>query len=329
MRPWQMAVGCASRLESETMSSELEVNEEIFDATEPVLGTSSIRRSKMIGELVAALAKAQGEFGQATKDSDNPYYSSKYADLAAVIGAVRPALSKNGIAVIQIPYADLQRQVGAVTIGFYHGEQFIEFDVEAPATGKAKDGKDKFDVQTLGACWTYLRRYGLQGAACLASEDDDGNSLQNENKPIPTRKLNPRPTTTRESAQQVEQRATVSPVAAEPQAGNVAFIPPNGLTCTVKSVRELSAEKLADIAKRKGRAWLTVEFLGQHNGVSEASCFDTKYWDLLKSSVGLECHFQIAERDKDGRHYINIDDVVYVDGVEHVDGKPVVQGEYQ
>ena len=39
--------------------------------------------------------------------------------------------------------------------------------------------------------------------------------------------------------------------------------------------------------------------------------------------MGLECHFIIKERDNNDRHYINIDDVRFVDGVEYQDGKPV------
>ena len=347
------------QLEGSLAVEPVQIDEEIFNTPEPPVMTSNIRRSPVIGALVAALAKAQGEFGQATKDSANPYYSSKYADLAAVIGAVRPALSKNGIAILQIPCADLQRQVGIVTIGFYHGEQFLEFDLEAPATGKAKDGRDRFDVQTLGACWTYLRRYGLQGATCLASEDDDGNSLMGpENKPLPQRQQTrpnppqpapaqapargttntspegvishpenaPRPTTTQQSAQQATQRAATSPAAAQPQGAQLKFIPPNGLTCVVKRAYELSPEKLAEVAKNRTRPWLTVEFLGEHNGANDMYCFDTKYWDLIKSSVGLECHFQIKEDDKDGQHYIKVVDVIYVDGQEYVEGKPVSEG---
>jgi hypothetical protein len=44
---------------------------------------------------------------------------------------------------------------------------------------------------------------------------------------------------------------------------------------------------------------------------------------LLKESVGLECHFQIKEADKNGAHFVNIVDVIYVDGQEYIEGKPV------
>jgi hypothetical protein len=113
------------------------------------------------------------------------------------------------------------------------------------------------------------------------------------------------------------------------------FIPPNGLTAVIKGVKEIEAlaAKPADgdiPAMKAIRGRLIVTFLGQHNGVSEASCFDTKFWPALKESVGLECHFQIAEKDANGKHYLNIEDLIYVAGEEYVDGKPVqVQGEQQ
>lgn len=138
-----------------------------------------MERSEQIGELVTALAKAQLEFTFASKDSTNPAFNSKYADLAANIIAVRPALSKHGIALMQFDASDIERQTAAVTTSIHHGEQWISVTVEAPATGQKG-----FNVQSLGACWTYLRRYTLQALCGLASDDDDGNSLAVENKPI-------------------------------------------------------------------------------------------------------------------------------------------------
>ena len=51
--------------------------------------------------ITAALASAQSEMGKALKDSQNPHFKSKYADLASVCAACMPALNANGIAVIQ------------------------------------------------------------------------------------------------------------------------------------------------------------------------------------------------------------------------------------
>ncbi len=138
-----------------------------------------MERSPEVGELIAALAKAQAEFTFAAKDSTNPAFNSKYADLAANLIAVRPALSKHGIAVLQFDESDVERQTASVTTSLHFANQWISCTAEAPATGQKG-----FNVQSLGACWTYLRRYTLQALCGLASDDDDGNSLAVENKPV-------------------------------------------------------------------------------------------------------------------------------------------------
>jgi len=138
-----------------------------------------------------------------------------------------------------------------------------------------------------------------------------------------------KPTSTQQSAQQVTQRAEAPQQAAQPQAGAVKFIPPNGLTVTVRSVQVPNEEKLAELKERKIKPSALVTFLGTHAGCDIASCFDTKFWLLLKECIGLECHFQIKEADKNDRHFINIVDVVYVDGCEYKDAKPVIAGEIE
>ena len=44
-----------------------------------------------------ALCAAQAEMSAARKNADNPHYKSKYADLAEVVSAAKPALTKHGI----------------------------------------------------------------------------------------------------------------------------------------------------------------------------------------------------------------------------------------
>jgi len=127
---------------------------------------------------MGALAKAQAEFTFAAKDSKNPAFGSSYADLASNIAAVRPALSKHGIAFLQFDESDVERQTASVTTSLHFAEQWISIMAEAPAVGLKG-----FNVQSLGAAWTYLRRYTLQALCGLASDDDDGNSLAIENAP--------------------------------------------------------------------------------------------------------------------------------------------------
>jgi hypothetical protein len=143
-----------------------------------------MERSETIGELISALAKAQADFTPALKQTNNSAFGSKYADLAANIDAVRPALNKHGIALMQFPDVDLEHQTVSVMTSLHHGEQFISQRFEAPAVGR-----QGFNVQSIGAATTYLRRYGLQALCGLASEDDDGNSVATETAPISKAKI--------------------------------------------------------------------------------------------------------------------------------------------
>jgi len=121
----------------------------------------------MTNSIAAALAKAQAEMGKAIKDSVNPAFRSKYADLGSVMDACLPALNKNGIAVIQpIVSDDFGRFVKTVLI--HESGETLECSVPL-IVGKQ-------DMQGLGSAITYGRRYGLMSMAGIAPEDDDGNA---------------------------------------------------------------------------------------------------------------------------------------------------------
>ena len=58
-------------------------------------------QSESIAALAAALSKAQADITGALKDSSNPFFKSKYADLASCWDACRKQLAANGLCVIQ------------------------------------------------------------------------------------------------------------------------------------------------------------------------------------------------------------------------------------
>ena len=123
--------------------------------------------SDNVAELAAALALAQGEVENAHKNSANPHFRSKYADLAEIINTVRPVFAKHGLAVIQSPsYAD--GLVSVTTLLTHKSGQWIKDMASAPAS--------KLDAQGVGSAVTYLRRYSLAAFAGIAQEDDDGNA---------------------------------------------------------------------------------------------------------------------------------------------------------
>lgn len=124
--------------------------------------------SEQIHELAAALAKAQGAMGGAKKDSQNPHFKSKYADLASIWEACRGPLSTNGLSVVQSPrlvIVEGQTWVELTTHLLHSSGQWMADTAAAPLP--------KPDAQGVGSVVTYLRRYALAAVAGIAPEDDD------------------------------------------------------------------------------------------------------------------------------------------------------------
>jgi hypothetical protein len=131
-----------------------------------------MQTSEHINELAAALAKAQGQIQGAVKDSTNPAFKSRYADLASVWDACRVALSANGLAVVQGP-ALADRGVGVTTRLLHSSGQWAESTLILPM--------DKATAQGAGSAITYARRYSLAAMVGVApDDDDDGNAASQQ-----------------------------------------------------------------------------------------------------------------------------------------------------
>jgi ERF superfamily len=131
---------------------------------------SNFRCSQNIEAISEALVNAQMKFGAAVKDSNNPAYKSKYADLNSVLDAVRGPLNEQGIAILQP--ASLDGQMVTVTTRLQHKSgQYYESSLTLPAVQR-----ERFDAQSVGSAITYGRRYGLNSMTGLGAQDDDGNS---------------------------------------------------------------------------------------------------------------------------------------------------------
>ena len=107
----------------------------------------------------------------ASKDSKNPHFKSSYASLEAVISAANEA-TQFGICFTQEIDFEFNGDAGmtfvrTVLIHAPSGEQRTS---RTPIRSK-----DPADPQKMGSGITYAKRYGLQSALGLPSEDDDGN----------------------------------------------------------------------------------------------------------------------------------------------------------
>lgn len=125
--------------------------------------------SPALNEIAAALAKAQAAMQNPVADQDNPYFKSKYADLAQVLDVCKGPLNSNGIAIWQ----------GMVSAGGVPGVRTMLLHVSGQwiANTCFCEPKDK-GPQAMGSVNTYLRRYGLAGVVGIAQADDDAEAGQ-------------------------------------------------------------------------------------------------------------------------------------------------------
>lgn len=143
-------------------------------------------RSVELKDLFGALAKAQGEMQTAGLTSDNPFFKSKYADLAEIVKCARPYLTKNGLCIVQqiLPCeSNNQNHVLHTVLGHASG-QWIE--------SRMRIAPVKQDIQSLGSHITYLRRYSLAALCGIVSshEDDDGEAVMNQVRNFTNRPTN-------------------------------------------------------------------------------------------------------------------------------------------
>ena len=152
-----------------------------------------MQSSDTIGKLAAALSAAQGEFPVVEKKSANPFFSSKYADLAEVAKATVPILAKNGLSIVQAPGWDGEKHLLSTRLMHTSGEWIENTMALMPV---------KNDPQAQGSAITYARRYAYSAILGIVTEaDDDGNAASQpkaqagEAAPAPTRRPSPKPKT--------------------------------------------------------------------------------------------------------------------------------------
>lgn len=131
-----------------------------------------MKTSEQINEIAAALSKAQGTMKNAHLNKVNPHFKSKYADLAGIRDAVTPALSQNGIAVVQGTDFD-DGQFVVVTRLVHSSGQWFE--------SRFPIAIDK--PQAMGSAYTYAKRYSLSAICNIAADEDDDANAANDSKP--------------------------------------------------------------------------------------------------------------------------------------------------
>ena len=124
-----------------------------------------MNKSESVKQIFEALVKAQEELKNSFKSATNPHYKSKYAPLDEIINGIKPVLAKNGLAITQDVSGDGDR-VTVSTLIMHESGEWVE---QTGLTIKPA----KTDAQGTCGAVTYARRYALQAALNISSDDDD------------------------------------------------------------------------------------------------------------------------------------------------------------
>lgn len=119
-----------------------------------------------------ALSDFQAKCPLIKKDTDNPFYKSKYAPLDTILPIITPILKEVGLVITQIPDGETLRTI----IAHIESGETIE--------GSAKLVLDKPTAQGQGSGITYMRRYALVSMLGLNTEEDDDGNKESIQKPV-------------------------------------------------------------------------------------------------------------------------------------------------
>lgn len=155
-------------------------------------------QSESIAALAAALSKTQAAIEGASKDKNNPFFKSKYADLSSVWDACRGPLTDNGLAVVQTTEPN-GGSVAIITTLVHSSGEWIR--------GKLSIKPVKEDPQSIGSAITYARRYALAAIVGVCPEDDDAEAAMARDN-----KQKPKSNVTKEAVQAVVDSATLPPL---------------------------------------------------------------------------------------------------------------------
>jgi len=131
-----------------------------------------MKTSESIKEISAAFCLAQAEMGGVINNKQNPAFKnngklSTYADLMAVVEAVKQPFCNHDLAFMQFPISNSEG-MGVITRIMHKSGEWIESEFTMPLV--------KVSAHGAGSNFTYARRYALSAACGLPTQDDDGNT---------------------------------------------------------------------------------------------------------------------------------------------------------
>lgn len=123
-----------------------------------------MEKSESIAAISKAMVQFQAEVETIKKSANNPFFKSKYADLADIITGIRAPLSKAKLAIIQGPEI-FEGEVVITTMLIHESGEWFKTKLKM----RPKDA----GPQAIGSIITYARRYATSAILNIATDEDD------------------------------------------------------------------------------------------------------------------------------------------------------------
>jgi hypothetical protein len=127
--------------------------------------TTNMNKSETIENIAKALMVFHEEVKNITKESENPFYKSKYASLGNILDAIKLPLAKAELTFAQFPTGEYE----LTTILMHASGEWIESSYKMQPTQPTPQGA--------GSVITYQRRYALAAILGLNTDDDDDGNV--------------------------------------------------------------------------------------------------------------------------------------------------------
>lgn len=219
----------------------------------------TMETSESVSDLFAALGQFGGLVQAPQRSGFNPATRSKYSTLADVKEAVRPAMAKCGLFLVQSPLVEAGG-VGVETTITHASGQWCRSRLVLPVSRMGKGAGQislaEATVQECGSALTYASRYAMLAMLNLAGvDDDDGNAASGRQEQAQNQHYEQ----PQANGRQTSQQSASKPAASAPEFPNHKTGP--AVDLLVKGFAEATtAQHFAELAKaaeREHGPWAT------------------------------------------------------------------------
>jgi hypothetical protein len=186
-------------------------------------------KEKTIHDAIFAVQQAAPAI---SKETDNPFFKSKYADLPAIWDVIRGLLGENKLYVSHLLDSTPEGEIISTRLVYVPTGEVVE--------SKSRITLSKHTAQEYGSYITYMRRYALSALLGLVTDIDDDGNAASVVKEQPKEQPKPKP---KEATPMQEMAAKIQQQLKEAESSEVLTYVWNGFKVQLEDIKKASPDK--------------------------------------------------------------------------------------